>query len=91
MASRNEDDSVSGLQWPPNWRPKLRLSGCTPQAQPPQEPLNPFVWQGTSQPESEQLMQDLLGALNTMPVILGGGGGLVSQGSMYELPGKRHF
>lgn len=48
-----------------------------PQAEPPQKPSNPFVWQGMSEPEPEQLMQDLLGALNTMSVILGGGGGLV--------------
>ena len=57
----------------------------------PQKPLNPFVWQGTSQLEPEQLMQDPLGALNTMPVILGGRGGLVSQGCVYELPRKRHL
>lgn len=36
-------------------------------------------------------MQDPLRALNTMPAILGGGGGLVSQGWVYELPGKRHL
>lgn len=44
-----------------------------------------------SQPESEQLMQDPLRALNTMPAILGGGAGLVSQGWVYELPGKSHL
>lgn len=44
-----------------------------------------------SESEPEQLMQDLLGALNTMSVILGGGGGLVLHGCMYEIPGKRHL